>query len=118
MCSFFCVRVVPCSGSGLATGQSLVQGVLPSVNDQEKLRNQPYAPKWEQAPECGSKRKEKKTCFGQLGHHQELKTCLMKKSLVSLVADAYTVPLMRVCCGWCVMLLSVVFFFARLVLAF
>jgi hypothetical protein len=28
---FFCVCVVLCLGSGLATGQSLVQGVLPSV---------------------------------------------------------------------------------------
>jgi hypothetical protein len=35
-----------------------------------------------------------------------------KKSLLSLVADAYAVPLMCVCCSWCVMLLSVVFFVA------
>jgi hypothetical protein len=25
----------------------------------KKLRNQPHAPKWEQAPKCGSKRKKK-----------------------------------------------------------
>jgi hypothetical protein len=29
--AFFCVRVVLCLGSGLTTGQSLFQGVLPSV---------------------------------------------------------------------------------------
>jgi hypothetical protein len=28
---FFCVCIVLCLSSGLATGQSLVQGVLPSV---------------------------------------------------------------------------------------
>jgi hypothetical protein len=32
--AFFCVCVVLCSGSGLATSWSPVQGVLPSVNDQ------------------------------------------------------------------------------------
>jgi hypothetical protein len=35
VCAFFCVYVVLCLGRGLATGWSLVQGVLPSVNDQE-----------------------------------------------------------------------------------
>jgi hypothetical protein len=42
-----------------------------------------------------------------------LKICLMRKSLLSLVA-AYAVPLMSlcVCCGWCVMLRLVVFFVA------
>jgi hypothetical protein len=35
VCAFFSVCVVLCLGSGLATGQSPVQGVLPSVNDQE-----------------------------------------------------------------------------------
>jgi hypothetical protein len=29
--AFFCVSVVLCLGSGLEAGQSLVQGVLPSV---------------------------------------------------------------------------------------
>jgi hypothetical protein len=37
------------------------------------------------------------TCFGQPGHHQVLKICLIRKSLLSLVADAYAVPLMHVC---------------------
>jgi hypothetical protein len=27
----------------------------------KKLRNQPYAPKWEQAPKCGSKEEQKKS---------------------------------------------------------
>jgi ubiquinone biosynthesis protein Coq4 len=35
MCAFFCVCVVLCLGRGLATSLSAVQGVLPSVNDQE-----------------------------------------------------------------------------------
>jgi hypothetical protein len=29
----------------------------------KKLRNQPYAPKWEQAPKWGSKEEEKNTQF-------------------------------------------------------
>jgi hypothetical protein len=33
--AFFCVCVVLCLGRGLATSWSPVQGVLPSVNDQE-----------------------------------------------------------------------------------
>jgi hypothetical protein len=49
MCAFFCVCVVLCLGRGLATSWSPVQGVLPSGMI-KKLRNQPYAPKWEQAP--------------------------------------------------------------------
>jgi hypothetical protein len=49
------------------------------------------------------------TCFGQHGHHQVLKICLMRKSLLSLVTDAYVVPLMRVC------VVVVVFFVACLV---
>jgi hypothetical protein len=36
----FCVYVVLCLGSGLATGLSLVQGVLPSVNDHETEKSE------------------------------------------------------------------------------
>jgi hypothetical protein len=36
--AFFCVYVVLCLGSGLATGQSLVQGVLPSVKWLKRLK--------------------------------------------------------------------------------
>jgi hypothetical protein len=52
-----CVRVVLCwcTGRGLAASWSPVQGVLPTVPDQETEENQPYAPKagassqvWEQ----------------------------------------------------------------------
>jgi hypothetical protein len=35
VCAFFCVCVVLCLGRGLATSRSPVQGVLPSVKDQE-----------------------------------------------------------------------------------
>jgi hypothetical protein len=45
------------------------------------------------------------TCFGQHDHHQVLKICLMRKSLLSLVADVCVC----VCCGWCVMLLPVLY---------
>jgi hypothetical protein len=38
MC-LFCVCVALCSGRGLATGWSLVQGVLPSVNEQNEKNN-------------------------------------------------------------------------------
>jgi hypothetical protein len=36
-------------------------------------------------------------CFGQHSHHQMLKICLMRKSLLSLVAAAYAVLMLRVC---------------------
>jgi hypothetical protein len=35
VCAFFCVCVVLCLGRDLATSLSFVQGVIPSVNDQE-----------------------------------------------------------------------------------
>jgi hypothetical protein len=35
VCAFFCVYVALCLARGLATSWSLVQGVLPSANDQE-----------------------------------------------------------------------------------
>jgi hypothetical protein len=35
VCAFLCVYVVLCLGRSLATNWSPVQGVLPSVNDQE-----------------------------------------------------------------------------------
>jgi hypothetical protein len=35
VCAFFCVCVVLCLGRAFATSWSPVQGVLPSVNDQE-----------------------------------------------------------------------------------
>jgi hypothetical protein len=37
-----------------------VQGVLPTVPDQETEETQPYAPKREQTPKCGSNEEEKK----------------------------------------------------------
>jgi hypothetical protein len=42
--AFFCVCVVLCLGSGLTTGQSLIQGVLPSVKWLKELKKtrQPY----------------------------------------------------------------------------
>jgi hypothetical protein len=50
-CAFFCL----CTGRGLATSWSLVQGVLPTIPDQESGEPHPYAPKagassqvWEQ----------------------------------------------------------------------
>jgi hypothetical protein len=39
---------------------SPVQGVLPTVRDQETEETQPYAPKREQAPKYGSNEEEKK----------------------------------------------------------
>jgi hypothetical protein len=50
----FCVSVVLCVGSGLASGWSPVQGVLPTVlglrnwNETQRLTDAPYSPKWEQ----------------------------------------------------------------------
>jgi hypothetical protein len=41
VCAFFCIYVVLCLGKGLATSWSLVQGVLPSVNDQETDKSAP-----------------------------------------------------------------------------
>jgi hypothetical protein len=51
VCAFFCVCFVLCLGRGLATSWSLVQGVLPSANDQET----------EKLLQSGKKR-EKKYC--------------------------------------------------------
>jgi hypothetical protein len=58
MCTFFCVYVVLCLGRGLATSW------LPSNESYrlwmiKKLRNQPYAPKWEQAPQVGARGENK-----------------------------------------------------------
>jgi hypothetical protein len=39
---------------------SPVQGVLPTVPDQETEETQPYAPKREQAAKCGRNEEEKK----------------------------------------------------------
>jgi hypothetical protein len=37
----------------------------------KKLRNHPYAPKWEQAPKWKQEEEKKKTtCFGPTGHHE------------------------------------------------
>jgi hypothetical protein len=42
-------------------------------------------------------------CFGQHSHHRVLKICLMRKSLLLLVADAYAGPSdVRVCVLWLV----------------
>jgi hypothetical protein len=42
--AFFCVCVVLCLGSGLVTGQSLVQGVLPSVKWLKRTKEKPRHP--------------------------------------------------------------------------
>jgi hypothetical protein len=47
VCAFFCVCVVLCLGKGLAPSWSTIQGVLPSVNDQETERSA-LCSKWEQ----------------------------------------------------------------------
>jgi hypothetical protein len=60
VCVFLCL----CAGRGLATSWSPVQGVLPTVPDQETEETQPYAQKREQAPTCGSNEEEKKNSFG------------------------------------------------------
>jgi hypothetical protein len=63
-----------CSGRGLVMSRSPIQGVLPTAPDQETEETQPYAPKWEQAPKCGSNKEEKKLYSrgawfeSQLGH--------------------------------------------------
>jgi hypothetical protein len=46
-----------------ATSWSPVQGVLPTVPDQETEETQPYAPKREQAPKCGSNEEGKKNLW-------------------------------------------------------
>jgi hypothetical protein len=43
VCAFFCVCVVLCLGRGLATSWSPLQGVLPSVNDQESEKSALYS---------------------------------------------------------------------------
>jgi hypothetical protein len=55
VCVCACVFLCFCRGRGLATSWSPVQGVLPTVPDQETQETQPYAPKagassqvWEQ----------------------------------------------------------------------
>jgi hypothetical protein len=58
VCVCVCVFLCLCTGRGLATSWSPVQGVLPTVHDQETEETQPYAPKREQAPKCGSKEEE------------------------------------------------------------
>jgi hypothetical protein len=54
VCAFFCVCVVLCWGRGLATSWWPVQGVLPSVNDQETEKSALYSKKWSKLPN-GSK---------------------------------------------------------------
>jgi hypothetical protein len=56
MCVFLCLY----TARGLAMSWSPVQGVLPTVPDQETEETQPYPPKREQAPKCGSNEEEKK----------------------------------------------------------
>jgi hypothetical protein len=52
VCAFFCVCVVLCLGRGFATSWSPVQGVLPTVNDQETEKSSICA-------KSGSKEEEK-----------------------------------------------------------
>jgi hypothetical protein len=53
VCVCACVFVCLHTGTGLATSRSPVQGVLPTVPDQETEENQPYGPK------AGATRKKK-----------------------------------------------------------
>jgi hypothetical protein len=67
--------------------------VLPTVPDQETEETQPYAPKAGASSQVWEQRgRKKKTCFGRRGQHRVLKICLMRKSLLSLVAAAYAGP--------------------------
>jgi hypothetical protein len=56
MCAFFCAFVVLCLGIGLATSWSPIQGVLPSVNDQETEKSA-LCSKSGSKPPSGGKRK-------------------------------------------------------------
>jgi hypothetical protein len=56
VCMFFCVCGVLCLGRGLATSWSPVQGVLPSVNDQESEKSA-LCSKSGSKPPSGGKRK-------------------------------------------------------------
>jgi hypothetical protein len=63
--AFFCVCVLLCLGRGLATSWSPVQGVLPSVNDQETKKSSLSSKKWEQAPKWEERGRKKvhSTCI-------------------------------------------------------
>jgi hypothetical protein len=61
VCAFFCVCVVLCLGRGLATSWSPVQGVLPSVNDQETDKSALCSKSESKLPN-GSK-DEEKSCY-------------------------------------------------------
>jgi hypothetical protein len=65
VCACVCVFLCLCTGRGLATSWSPVQGVLPSVPDQETEETQPYAPKTGASSSVGATRKkEKKSSWG------------------------------------------------------
>jgi hypothetical protein len=59
VCTFFCECVVLCLGRGLATSWSLVQGVLPSANDQETEKSTLCSKSGSNLPN-GSKEEESK----------------------------------------------------------
>jgi hypothetical protein len=59
VCAFFCVCVVLCSGRGLATSWSPVQGVLQSVNDEETEKSA-LCSKVGTSSQMGAKRKGEK----------------------------------------------------------
>jgi hypothetical protein len=75
-----CVFLYLCTGRGFATNWSPVQGVLPTVPDQETEETQPYAPKagassqvWEQRGRKKFSPKNVKSLFPYLsGHAQTL----------------------------------------------
>jgi hypothetical protein len=55
VCVCVCVFLCLCTDRGLATSLPPVQGVVPTVPDQETEETQPYGPKAEaSSPKCGS----------------------------------------------------------------
>jgi hypothetical protein len=80
VCAFFCVCFVLCLGRCLATTWSPVQGVLPSIKDQEIS---PMLQKVEASSQTGAMRKEKKTKINLLMFLRE--TCSWSSSTYSSV---------------------------------
>jgi hypothetical protein len=63
MCVFFCVCV---QAEALRRADHPSKEFLPTVPDQGTEETQPYTPKREQAPKCGSNEEEKKTVIDRL----------------------------------------------------
>jgi hypothetical protein len=63
VCVCVCVLLCLCTGRGLATSWSPIQGVLPTVPDQETEEYQPYAPKAGASSQVWEQRGRKKNMF-------------------------------------------------------